>query len=125
MKLKVIGFSRILLGLVFFVFGLNGFFDFLPHTPPSAESEAFTAAYFFPFVKVVETACGALLLFNLFVPLATVLIAPVVINILLFHLFLDAQGLIIAIPLVILNGVLAFGYWDSFKPMLRMRAKPV
>ena len=94
-------------------------------TPPPAESEAFTAAYFFPLVKVVETVCGALLLLNLFVPLATVLIAPVVVNILLFHLFLDVQGLVIAIPLVILNSVLAFGYWDSFKPMLRMRVRPL
>ena len=89
MKLKLIGISRILLGLIFFLFGLNGFFEFLPHTPPPAESEAFTAAYFFPFVKVIETICGALLLSNRLVPLATAISAPVVINILLFHLFLE------------------------------------
>ncbi|MDN5204297.1 hypothetical protein QQ008_23090 [Fulvivirgaceae bacterium BMA10] len=125
MKLKIIGISRILLGLVFFLFGLNGFFDFLPHTPPPAEAEAFTAAYFFPFVKVIETVCGALLLFNRFVPLAIAVITPVVINILLFHLFLDPQGLVIAIPLVAFNSLLMLGYRDAFRPMLKVKVKPM
>ena len=56
MKRKVFTASRLLLGGIFFVFGLNGFFHFLPLTPPPAEATAFTASYFFPFVKVVETS---------------------------------------------------------------------
>jgi uncharacterized membrane protein YphA (DoxX/SURF4 family) len=87
--------ARVLLGLVFFVFGLMGLFNLIP--PPQggvpAGAMAFGAAlmntgYMFPLIKGTEVLGGALLLSNRFVPLALVLLAPVVVNIFLFHLFL-------------------------------------
>ncbi len=82
--------TRILLGLVFFVFGLNGFLNFLPQpeVPPAAGAllGAFAASgYMFPLIKGTEVIAGALLLSGRAVPLALVLLAPVIVNIALFH----------------------------------------
>src|SRR5262245_2602138 len=95
--------ARIGLGSLFFVFGLNGFLNFIPapsHTGPSADFLGALAAtgYMFPLIKGTETATGLLLLVGRYVPLALTLLAPVVVNIVAFHLFLDPAGL--AIPLV-------------------------
>ncbi|MFQ5349383.1 MAG: acyltransferase, partial [Thermoanaerobaculia bacterium] len=67
--------ARILFGLAFTVFGINGFLNFLPPPEPSAEGGAFLGAlmatgYFFPFLKIVETVCGVLILIGRWVPLA-------------------------------------------------------
>ena len=97
---------RVLLGLIFFVFGLNGFFNFIP-PPKDAMPEAVMAfsgalmktGYMFPVIKAVETLSGALLLANRFVALALTLLAPIIINITLFHFVLAKSGypMIIAI----------------------------
>ena len=97
--------ARLLLGLIFFVFGLNGFLHFLPQPPSTPEAMAFGGAlaatgYMFPLIKGTEVLAGALLLSGRFVPLALTLLAPVVVNILGFHLFLAPKGL--AVPLVAL-----------------------
>jgi len=99
--------ARILLGLIFFVFGLNAFFNFLPTPPMPDKAAAFvgglmSSGYFFPFLKVTEILCGLLLLVGAFVPLALVVLAPIELNILLFHGFLASSGL----PLAILIGAL-------------------
>ncbi|RMF71290.1 MAG: DoxX family protein [Acidobacteria bacterium] len=117
--------AQILLGLIFFVFGLNGFFHFLPMPEMSPEAGSFLGAlagtgYFFPVLKLVETVSGALLLVNRFVPLALVLLAPVVVQIFLFHAFLDPAGLPLAIVIVILEAYLGFFvYRRSFDGVLR------
>lgn len=97
--------ARITLGLLFAVFGLNGFLNFIappPHGGPAGEFLGALAAsgYMFPFIKAVELLTGVLLLAGRYVPLALTLLAPVVVNIVLFHAFLEPQG--IAIPLVAL-----------------------
>jgi uncharacterized membrane protein YphA (DoxX/SURF4 family) len=84
--------ARVLLGLVFFVFGLNGFLNFLPQPPPPARALAFvgglaSAGYFFPLLKATEVLAGALLLAGL-VPFALTLLAPIIVNIVAFHAFL-------------------------------------
>lgn len=124
MKQHVVTGSRIILGLIFFVFGLNGFFRFLPLEPPPQEAVAFPARYFFPLVKVVETACGALFLVNRYVPLATIVITPVVVNIFFFHLFLDMTNMPMAVVLVVLNLILGLAYRESFAGLLAANAKP-
>lgn len=115
--------ARILLGLCFFVFGLNGFLNFIP--PPPVMPEKVTAfmngllstGYFFPFVKGTETLCGLLLLANAFVPLALVVLAPIIINIVLVHTFLDTSGLPVAIVIVILESYLAF--FSPYSPKIK------
>ena len=93
--------SRVALGLVFFIFGLNGFFDLFSTPTPEDTAHGFltglaAAPYFFPLLKGVEAACGALLLWGRYVTLSLVALAPVVVNIVIFHAFLDPTGLTVA-----------------------------
>src|SRR5882762_6738719 len=85
--------ARLALGLIFFVFGLNGFLHFLPQPPAPPAAAAFGGAlyatgYFIPLLKATEVLAGALLLAGVFVPLALTLLAPIIVNIAAFHLFL-------------------------------------
>jgi putative oxidoreductase len=119
--------ARILLGLIFFVFGLNGFLNFLPMpTDMPEKAQAFTgglfqAGYFFPFLKATEVVCGLLLLSGFFVPLALVILAPVSLNIFLFHIILAPAGAPVAIAIVLLNAFLGWTYMDRYKPMLKSK----
>ena len=120
---------RILLGLVFFVFGLNGFFWFIP--PPAAPlpegAMAFGMAlmktgYLFQLLKATEVVAGLLLLTNRFVPMALALLAPIIVNIFAFHAFLEPSGVVLAGALVAAELYLAWSYRSLFRPMLAMRA---
>ena len=77
------------------------------------------AIYLLPTAKVIELLCGLAFLSGRFVPLATVLIAPILVNILGIHLFLAKEGLPLAILLVLANGFLAYYHRDSYKPLFR------
>ncbi|MBL8678674.1 MAG: DoxX family protein [Myxococcales bacterium] len=119
---------RVVLGLVFVVFGLNGFFHFLPQPPMPAAAGAFlgglaAAGYMFPLIKGVEVLAGALLLSNRFVPLALTLLAPIVVNIVAFHTALAPPNPVTAI---VLGGelFLAWTYRSAFAGMLRSRVEP-
>ncbi len=122
--------ARVLLGLVFFVFGLDGFFHFVPQPDPStmppgsvALASAFMASgYMFPLIKGTEVVVGALLLANRFVPLALVLLAPLTVNIVLFHTFLAPSGSGMAIVLVALQLCLAWTHRRAYRPLLTARA---
>jgi len=120
--------ARIILGLVFFVFGLNGFLHFLPMPPSPGAPGMYLGAlaatgYMFPLIKGTEVVAGAMLLTNRFVPLALALLAPVVVNIVLFHTFL-APPSPIAFLVLALELYLAWAYRRAFAPMLRADAKP-
>lgn len=127
---KVALVARILLGLIFFVFGLNGFLDFLP--PPEVAEGAPQAymgglaatGYFFPVLKLTELVSGAMLLTGLWVPLALILLSPIVVQIALFHFLLDPAGTVMAIVLVALQIFVAWTYRDSFRGVLERSAKP-
>jgi len=121
--------ARSAMGLVFFVCGLNGFLNFIP--PPSApmpeNALAFAmglmkAGYFMPLLAGVQTLVGALLLTGRFVALALTLIAPVVLNILLFHAALAPDGLGLAIGLTAIELYLAYTYHDSSLMLERFTA---
>jgi len=121
--------ARILLGLVFFVFGLDGFLHFVPQptTPPPAGAMALGFAlvksgYLFQLIKGTEVVVGALLLCNRLVPLALALIAPVIVNIVAFHAFLAPEGLSIALGVLVLEVYLAWHYRAVYRPMLAVRA---
>ena len=105
--------ARLGLGLGFTVFGLNGFFGFLPAPPMPADAGVFLGAlaatgYMFPLVKGTEVVAGALLLAGRQVPLALLLLAPVLVNVVLFHAVLAPSGL--ALPLA-LAGAAAYVAW--------------
>jgi uncharacterized membrane protein YphA (DoxX/SURF4 family) len=99
--------ARLLLGLVFVVLGLNGFLNFLSMGPmPTGLAGQFVGALFlshyFWVVAALQIAGGALLLVNRFVPLGLVLLGPVIVNILLYHVFLNPTGIALAIVVTIL-----------------------
>ena len=107
-KIQLASVSRILLGAILVVIGLNDIFGFVPQAAPAPTAIHFltglaTAAYFFPLLKLVEIGCGMLLLSNRFTNLAVVALVPVVTNIYAFHLFLDPGGIPIALVLAVLT----------------------
>jgi putative oxidoreductase len=99
--------ARVLLGLLFLVIGLNGFLNFIPMGPmPLGLAGQFTAALFeshyMIVVFAVELAGGVLLLLNRYVPLALTLLAPVIVNIDLYHVFMSPSGLPLAMVVSVL-----------------------
>jgi putative oxidoreductase len=119
--------ARILLGLVFTVSGLNGFLGFIPAPPlPSGLAGQFSGALFASHyvyvVFAVQLAGGVLLLVNRYVPLALVLLGPVIVNILLFHVLMDRRGVPVAILVVLLWGILAFRHRQHFAGIFVQRA---
>ena len=103
--------ARLLLGLIFVVFGLNGFLHFIPMPPPTGTAGQFFGAIFVSHYWVVIFALqligGALLLVNRYVPLALVLLGPVIVNIFFFHALMAPAGLPMAILVVILWAIVA------------------
>ena len=117
--------ARVLLGLIFTVFGLNGFFNFIPVPPMPEAAGSFMGAlaatgYMLPLIKATEVVCGVLLLIGRWVPLALVVLAPVVLNIFLFHVFLapTPDGLLLPIVSLVLGIYLARVYRKSFSGVL-------
>lgn len=121
--------ARALLGLMFLVFGLNGFLHFMPNPPVPTRAGEFLGAlaatgYMFPLIKGTEVVAGALLLGGRFVPLALVLLAPVIVNIALFHLVLAPGAIGLLAVMLGLELFLAWSYRDSFAGLLRADARP-
>lgn len=114
--------ARLLLGAVFTVFGLNGFFNFLPMPPPPPAAGAFFGAlaatgYMLPLLKSFEVFAGLLLLSGRMVPFALTLLAPIVVNIVAFHLFLAPQGLPLAIVVLGLGSYLAVVHRAAYRAL--------
>jgi uncharacterized membrane protein YphA (DoxX/SURF4 family) len=124
--------ARVGLGAIFFVMGgLNGFLQFIPQHPsslsqPCEPCAAFlqgilSTGYLFPFIKTVELLAGAMLLLGVWVPLASLMLAPVAANILLYHLVLNPAGLPIAIVIAVLYAAVVWSQRTTFLPLLRPR----
>jgi hypothetical protein len=127
MQFKAKTATRLALGAIFTVFGLNGFFHFLPQPPPSGLSAVFigglaASGYMFPLIKGTEVIVGLLLLGNRFVPLALTILAPIVVNILAFHLFLAPAGLALPIAIAALGIYLASTERAVFAPFFQARS---
>ena len=127
---KVALVARILLGLIFVVFGLNGFFNFLP--PPEVPEGAPQAymgglgatGYFFPVLKITEVVAGAMLVSGMWVPLGLILLSPIVVQIALYHFVLDPAGAVMTIVILLAHVLVAWAYRGSFKGVLDRGAKP-
>jgi len=98
--------ARSLLGLLFLVFGLNGFLHFIPMPPPTGLAGQYMGALFVSHylvaVFLLQVAGGFLLLMNRFVPIGLVLLGPVIVNILLFHSLMAPEGLPLALVALVL-----------------------
>lgn len=120
MKTKVVLGARLLLGLMFLVFGLNGFLNFLPAPPMEPQAlevlGALSSAGYLKVVKSLEILSGILLLVGVAVPLALVTLAPIVVAITLFHIFV-APGLGTALVIWALGLFLAWNYKERFAPL--------
>ena len=118
--------ARTMLGLVFVVFGFNGFFHFIPMGPPPApDSPAgmfFTAVSTTGYMKVVflgQIAGGLLLLLNLLPALGLVILCPIIFNIVLFHLTMAPHDFAVPIAVAVLAVFLIGMYWDQFRHLVR------
>jgi putative oxidoreductase len=118
--------ARILLGLIFLVFGLNGFLNFIHGPMPGGLAGtfmgAFVASHFVYFVAIVQVISGALLLVNRFVPLALALLAPVLYNILVFHITMQPSGLLPGLICSLLWLILVWRLRDYFAPLFVQKA---
>ena len=120
--------ARGLMGLMFFIFGLNGFLNFLPQpaTPLPEGALAFAGAlmktgYMMPLIFATQLVVGALLLANRFVPLALVLIAPFLVNSVAFHVFLEPSGRGMAGVVLAFEIFLAWSYRRAYHSLLTPR----
>ena len=115
---------RIALGLALVIFGANMIHHFIPMDQPDGNTAAGqfmnslgATGYIFPVVGALEVLIGIMLLLKKWVAFALILLAPISINILLFHLFLDIPGLSIALLIVIFNTILIYKHWQQYKPL--------
>lgn len=116
--------ARLIFGFLWVLFGVNFFLHFLPQPPPPEEAMKFLSGLmanptFFPLLKVVEISCGVLLLANLAVPLTLVILAPITLNIFLYHVALDPAGAGLAVVITAIHVFLGYAYFNSFKPLFR------
>jgi uncharacterized membrane protein YphA (DoxX/SURF4 family) len=112
------------MGLLFLFASVTFFFKLITPPPPTGAMQLFSdglaaSVYLLPTVKVIELLCAIAFLSGRFVPLATVLIAPIIVNITLTHAFLDPKGLPVAAFLVFANCFVAYANRDSYKPLLK------
>jgi len=113
---------RILLGIILIVFGANKIYTFIPLPQPPAEAADFLKSladtgYVLTVVAVLEIIIGIMLIFKLWVPFAILVLVPISLNILLFHLFLDVPAIATALVVVALNGILLYKHKQKYKPL--------
>lgn len=114
---------RFLFGLMLIVFGLNKFFGFLPMPEMSGDAAAFMAGlaqsgYFMPMIGGLMIIGGASILMNKYTALMIMILAPVVLNIVLFHLFLDMQGIVMGGLMAVFWVILAAAHKGAYEKML-------
>lgn len=115
---------RVLMGLLFLFASITYLFKLIEPPPLTGAMKTFNegleaSVYLMPTVKVIELLCGLAFVVGRFVRLAAVLITPIIVNIVLVQAFLDPKGLPIAAFLVIANGLLAYQYRESYKPLFK------
>jgi hypothetical protein len=115
---------RILLGIAFVVFGLNGFLQFLPQGPmPTGLAGqffgVFMASHYYVPVFAVQFVCGVLFLVNRYVPLALIMIAPVIVNILIFHILMNPGGIVPGVIVTVFWMIVARSVRGAFAGILQ------
>lgn len=119
--------ARILLGLMFLIFGLNGFLHFLPMPAPTGQAGQYMGALFNSHILILvfllQLVSGVLLLANRFVPIALVLLGPVIVNILLYHVLLAPAGIVPGLAALILWLIVFYNVRFAFASVLAMQTK--
>ena len=115
---------RVLMGLVFLFASITYFFGLIEPPPLTGDMKTFNdgldaSVYLMPTVKAFELLCGIAFVAGRFVPLAVVVISPIIVNIVLVHAFLAPEGLPLAVFLVLANAFLAYQHRDVYKPLFR------
>lgn len=115
---------RIILGLGLLFFGLSKLINFsiMPTHIYTGDTAILidsltTTGYLLKVIGIFEVLIGLLLLINKWVSFALLLLAPITVNILLFHLFLDTPGLFVALVITVLNAILIYKHWKVYKPL--------
>ena len=128
MKIAVL-IARVLLGLIFVVFGFNFFFHFIPMAQPAMSPQAtafsgglYGSGYFFQYMKVIEIVSGLFLLINRYTALFILALFPISLNIFLFHTMLAPAGIPVGSAVIILNLFLGIAYFKYYKSIFT--AKP-
>ncbi|HEY6401401.1 MAG TPA: DoxX family membrane protein [Blastocatellia bacterium] len=115
---------RSLMGLLFLFASLTFLFKLITPPPLTGAIKVFNdgldaSVYLMPTVKVIELLCGLAFVSGRFVPLATILISPIIVNIVLVHAFMAPEGLPVAIFLVLANSFLAYIHREAYKSLLK------
>src|SRR5215213_10946574 len=123
---KAVIIVRVLMGLLFLFASIPVLLNLFPPPELTGKTKIFmegvgASGYLFPLIKITELLCGIAFVSGFFVPLATVVIAPIIVNIFFTHLFIDTAGLPVAIALVLANIFLAYANWNKFKPLLEAK----
>jgi putative oxidoreductase len=117
--------ARFLLGLIFLVFGLNGFLHFIPMPPPTGVAGQFLGALYVSNYLVVifllQIVGAILLLLNRYVPLALTLLAPIIVNVLLVHLLMAPSGLPLALVVTVLWVLVFLSVRSAFIGLVQQR----
>ena len=105
--------ARYLFALIFIVFGLNGFLHFLPQPPPTSEMvkqyvTVMVASHYLMVIFALQLIAAVLFLFRRTVPLALIIAAPLIVNILLFHALMDPHGIV---PGLVVTALWFVAYW--------------
>ncbi|HEV8591220.1 MAG TPA: DoxX family membrane protein [Pyrinomonadaceae bacterium] len=117
---------RTLMGLLFMFGAIVVLFNLVPKPELTGVTKTFnegldSVGYFWYLLKITELLCGLAFVTGRFVPLATVVIAPVIVNIFMFHAFIDRSGLPVAIFLVLANAFVAYYYRDAYAGLLKAK----
>jgi uncharacterized membrane protein YphA (DoxX/SURF4 family) len=127
MKIAVL-IVRILFGLLYAFFAAVVLFHINLGEQPEMTGNAKTfmdgmmaSGYLLPLIKITELVCGLALIIGIFAPLATVIIFPISLNILCYHVFVGHDDYGMAIIILLANLFLAYAYRDTYKPMLKMK----
>jgi len=120
MEAKINLVARVILGMIFLVFSLNFFFPFLPQPPLEEAGMNMMVAlmgtgYFMVLLKITELISSLLVLTGRYTPLGILLLAPIVVQIFCFHLFLAPSGILLAVVLVLLEGYLGYAHFGKFR----------
>ena len=110
--------AQFLLGLIFVVFGLNGLFTFIPVPEFHPFMEMMVSTGFITVVKVLEVIGGLLLIFRRYTLLGMLILGPIVVNILLYHLLIDPRNMVVGFVNLLLYKILLFHYRGYFEVFL-------